>query len=107
MGGRLAPLFQPLTDTSLPGLHTARAFNPSLKGWRFATGGLTSSFAVNFFPARPAPAFGPATIHTGHVQAGQTLTTSVPVGVAWVCELLALAALAAEWWIAFRGMRLR
>ena len=103
---QLKPPFPPFTDTSRPGLYTVQAVKATLKGQTAATGGLSASFAVNFFPARPAPAPGPVTIHVGHTQTGQTLTASVPVSVIWVFELLALLILATEWWIAFRGMRL-
>jgi hypothetical protein len=71
-----------------------------------ASAGRQASFAVNFFPARPAPASGPATVHVGHVQAGKTLIASVPVSVISVFEVVALLLLAVEWWIAFRGVRL-
>lgn len=110
---QLRPPFPPFTDTTRTGLYTVRAINATLKGQATATGALSTSpasriqaFAVNFFPARPAPAVGPATVHTGHVQASQTLTASVPVSLAWVFELLAVTILGVEWWIAFRGVRL-
>jgi hypothetical protein len=61
---------------------------------------------VNFFPTRPAPAAGPATLHVGHIQAGGTLTTSIPISIIWVFEVVALLLLAGEWWISFRGTRL-
>ena len=109
----LRPPFPPFTDTLQPGLYTVKA----VVGDHRLVGALaparrsvlhtpSASFAANFFPARPAPASGSATLHLGHVQAGKTLTASVPIGVAWAFELLALAILAVEWWIAFRGMRL-
>ncbi|MDQ2745580.1 MAG: VWA domain-containing protein, partial [Chloroflexota bacterium] len=117
---QLSPPFPLFTDTARSGLYTVRAIKESLKGQPTApgqpvsgsgqpisnSGVLSTSFAVNFFPARPAPAAGPATLHTGHVQSGQTLTASVPVSLVWVFELLALGVFAVEWWIAFRGMRL-
>jgi hypothetical protein len=91
--------FPPFTATSRPGLYTVQA----VAAPGSAAGGEAASFAVNFFPARPAPASGPAILHLGHVQAGKTLTASVPVSVSWIFVLLALAILGAEWWIAFRG----
>ncbi|HEX8918330.1 MAG TPA: hypothetical protein VF898_07495, partial [Chloroflexota bacterium] len=100
------PPFPPFTDTSRTGLYAVQAIKQSLKDQPTATGGLSAAFAVNFFPARPAPAGGPPTIHSGQVQPGQTLTASIPISVVWTFELLALAVLAVEWWIAFRGMRL-
>ncbi len=102
---RVGPPFPPFTTTARPGLYGARAVKQTLKGQPSAAGGLSTSFAVNFFPARPAPAAGPSTLHIGHAGAGGTLTASIPISVVWVFLLLALLFLAAEWWIAFRGMR--
>jgi hypothetical protein len=65
----------------------------------------SASFAVNFFPARPAPAFGPDVLHLGQAQAGKPLTSSVPVSVAWAFILAALLVLGAEWWVAHRGIK--
>jgi hypothetical protein len=95
---QLKPPFPPFTDTSQPGLYAVKAVG--------ASAGRQASFAVNFFPARPAPASGPATVHVGHVQAGKTLIASVPISVISVFEVVALLLLAVEWWIAFRGVRL-
>lgn len=92
--------FPPFADTSRPGLYTVKAI-----GGTGATAAVTQSFAVNFFPARPAPAGGPTTLHLGQVQAGKTLTSSAPVSVAWIFVVLALGTLGAEWWVAFRGSR--
>lgn len=103
----LSPPFPPFTDTSTAGLYSVRAVKAALKGRPSATGGLTTAFAVNFFPTRPAPASGPATLYVGHARTGSTLTASIPVSVVWLFELLALAILVAEWWMAFRGARLR
>jgi hypothetical protein len=104
---RLSPPFPPFTDTSRAGLYQVSAVKGALKGLPSASGGLSTSFAVNFFPIRPAPAGGPATLHIGHARTGQTLIASVPISVVWVFELVALVVLAGEWWISFRGMRLR
>jgi hypothetical protein len=70
-------------------------------------GSQSASFAVNFFPARPAPVSGPNTVHLGHVQAGKIVTASASVSIAWAFVLLALAILGLEWWVAFRGLRLK
>lgn len=103
----VGPPFLPFTDTTRTGLYSVRAIKTALKGRPTATGGLTTAFAVNFFPTRPAPAAGPATLYLGHARTGTTLTASIPVSVVWLFELLALAILGAEWWMAFRGARLR
>jgi hypothetical protein len=97
----LGPPFPPFTDTSRPGLYAVKAVQA-----RSSAGGQSASFAVNFFPARPAPVAGPETLHLGHVQAGKIVTASAPVSIAWVFVLLALAVLGLEWWVAFRGLRL-
>jgi Ca-activated chloride channel homolog len=101
---QLRPPFPPYTETSRPGLYTVKA----VAGRSAGTGASSrqAAFAVNFFPARPAPAVGPATVHTGRVQVGKTLTASVPISVIGVFEVAALLVLAVEWWIAYRGMRL-
>jgi Ca-activated chloride channel family protein len=101
---QLKPPFPPFTDTSRPGPYTVKAVGTPSAG--AAAAGRQAAFAVNFFPARPAPAAGPATIHAGHVQVGKTLTASVPISVIWVFEMVALLLLALEWWITFRGRRL-
>jgi Ca-activated chloride channel family protein len=99
---QLKPPFPPFTDSSQPGLYTVKAVGaPSA-----AAAGRQAAFAVNFFPTRPAPAAGPATLHVGHIQAGGTLTTSIPISIIWVFEVVALLLLAGEWWISFRGTRL-
>lgn len=92
------PPFPPFTDTSHSGLYTVEAV-------RTGSSNATGAFAVNFFPARPPAAAGPATVHLGHVQAGKTLTTSGPVDIAWVFVVLALGILGLEWYVAFRGIR--
>jgi hypothetical protein len=102
---RIGPPFPPFTNTARPGLYRARALKGTLKGQQSPTGALSTSFAVNFFPARPASAAGPTTLHLGHAGHGSTLTASIPISVVWFFVLLALLFLAAEWWIAFRGMR--
>ncbi len=99
---QLRPPFPPFTDTSRPGLYTVQE-----AGAGTATAGRQAAFAVNFFPARPAPAGGPATLHAGQVQPGKTLIASVPISVIWPFEVAALILLAIEWWISFRGARLR
>jgi hypothetical protein len=91
----LRPPFPPFAGTARPGLYTVQAQGPQ--------GSSSASFAVNFFPSRPAPAGGPATLHLGQAAAGKASTTSVPVDVAWVVGVLALIVLGTEWWVAFRG----
>jgi hypothetical protein len=103
----LRPPFPPFTDTARPGLYTVKAVESASGGYPAAAAGLSAPFAVNFFPARPAPAGGPATLHTGQVEVGKTLTASVQINVLWVFELIALVILVGEWWISFRGVRLR
>jgi hypothetical protein len=85
-------------------MYTVKAMGTAAGG--AAISSQQAAFAVNFFPARPATAPGPATVHVGHVQPGKTLTASVPISVISVFEVVALILLTAEWWIAFRGMRL-
>jgi hypothetical protein len=102
----IKPPFPPFTQTAQPGLYSVTAVEAPTAG-HASSAGLSAAFAVNFFPARPAPAGGPPVLHTGHGQAGKTLTASIPIGILWIFELLALAILAGEWWIAFRGARLR
>ena len=97
-GRRVRPPFPPFTDTSHSGLYTVEAV-------RTGSSNATGAFAVDFFPARPPAAAGPATVHLGHVQAGKTLTTSGPVDIAWVFVVLALGILGLEWYVAFRGIR--
>jgi len=113
----LGPPFQPFVDTSRPGLYTVKtvqATSVCQPGADLApprgvsgAGSQSESFAVNFFPARPAHVPGPDTLHLGHVQAGKTITASVPVSIGWIFVLLALAILGLEWWVAFRGLRLK
>ena len=102
---QLKPPFPPFTDTSRPGLYAVQEAGAPTGG--AATAGRQAAFAVNFFPARPAPARGPATLHAGHVQPGKTLIASIPVSIIWPFEVAALLLLAVEWWISFRGARLR
>jgi hypothetical protein len=104
---QIEPPFPPFTDTARPGLYTVRAVEAASGAYPAAAAGLSAAFAVDFFPQRPAPAGGPATLHTGKAAAGKTLTASIPVSVLWMFELLALTILAGEWWITFRGVRLR
>lgn len=104
---QIEPPFPPFTNTTRPGLYTVKAVEPQAGAYPAAAAGLSTSFAVDFFPQRPAPAGGPTTLHTGRASIGKTLTASIPVSVLWVFELLALGILAGEWWIAFRGVRLR
>jgi Ca-activated chloride channel family protein len=97
----LKPPFPPFTSTVRPGLYSVTA--QTVRG-----NTARAAFAVNFFPSRPAPAAGPTTLHLGHAQQGnKTLTASVPVSVAALFAAVALGLLAVEWWIAFRGARLR
>jgi hypothetical protein len=84
-------------DTSRAGVYTA------------ATGGArarTVRFAINFFPARPAPAaggrvtqLGPAAPRAG---SGSGAPAGIPIGVSWAFALAGLVVLSAEWWFAFR-----
>jgi len=64
--------------------------------------GSAASFSVNFFPARPAPATGPAVQQIG--RRGPHSVRSVPIlsNVDWVFWLLAMVILTGEWWFAFR-----
>lgn len=87
--------FPPFTDTTQPGLYQVSESGGATRA--------TVSFAVNFFPARPAPAPGPADLHLGHTQGHTGLHTSVPVSFAWAFGLLGLAFLSLEWWVAFRS----
>jgi hypothetical protein len=97
---RLTAPFPPFADTSQPGLYAVKEVGTT------AVGAQSEPFAVNFFPARPAPAAGPATIHLGKARAGRSVTRgSVPVDIAGVVVLAALALLGLEWWVAFRGVR--
>jgi hypothetical protein len=100
----LRPPFPPYSNTSRPGLYTVKAVVGTPIGYP-AAAAQSQSFAVNFFPARPAPASGPNIVHLGKVQAGKTLTASIPVSIAWAFGLVALAILGLEWWVAFRGMQ--
>ncbi|MGI8825133.1 MAG: vWA domain-containing protein [Chloroflexota bacterium] len=102
---QLKPPFPPFADTSRPGLYAVKAVGTSLGG--AAATGQQAAFAVNFFPARAAPASGPATLHAGQIQPGKTLTASIPISVIWAFVVAALILLTGEWWIAFRGTRLR
>ena len=86
--------FPPFTGTTQPGLYTATAIGGSMPS--------ASTFAVNFFPARPAPAGGRSRVVLGQPHAGSTRTVGVPVSVAWAFALAVLALLSAEWWFAFR-----
>jgi hypothetical protein len=95
---RLSAPFPPFTDTSRPGLYAVKEVGTGRRAE-------PQSFAVNFFPARPAPAPGPASIRLGHVQAGRTVRGSAPVEVTGAVVIAGLALLALEWWVAFRGSR--
>lgn len=108
----LQPPFPPFSDTSRPGLYTVRAIVARPGATVAQASPPSESFAVNFFPARPAPATGPTTVHLGRVQTDRRGApaggpyASLPVNVAWAFELAALAVLALEWWVSFRGVRL-
>lgn len=91
------PPFPPFAGTERAGVYTIRPISPSAAS-------LENSFAVNFFPARPAPAAGPAVVQLGHGRPHQTLHASAPVPIDRAFILLGLALLAAEWWVAFRGL---
>jgi hypothetical protein len=94
----LSAPFPPFTDTSRPGLYSVKEVGTT-------TGAEPQAFAVNFFPARPAPATGPARVRLGQVQADKPVKGTVPVEIAGAVVIAALALLALEWWAAFRGIR--
>lgn len=98
--------FPPFTGTQQSGLYSVTAVKRSTQRGLNRAGNSSQSFAVNFFPARPAPAPGPATLHLGRVHVGQPLIASSPVSVIWPFEAAAAGILLLEWWIAFRGTRL-
>ena len=92
----LGPPFAPYTDTARTGIYSVHAVHPE----QTSAG---AQFAVNFFPARVAPASGPGDQMFGHDQAGHSVQIlSVPVSVAWTLYLAALLLLTVEWWFAFR-----
>jgi hypothetical protein len=62
----------------------------------------SATFAVNFFPARPAPASGPAVQRLGVTGSGHAPTVPIFTDFAWVFWLLTMGLLTAEWWVAFR-----
>jgi Ca-activated chloride channel homolog len=84
--------FPPFTGTTAPGVYTVR--EAGRKG--------EVRFAVNFAPARPAPATGPARIVVGGTQGGGSRSVNVPVELGWIVVLACLSLLTAEWWLAFR-----
>lgn len=93
---RLHPPLAPYTGTGQTGIYTVRAN-------RSGQSAATAQFAVNFFPARIAPALGPDVLWLGRAQAGaNTHTVSVPVSLSWAFYVAALGLLTAEWWFAFR-----
>jgi hypothetical protein len=94
----LSAPFPPFTDTAQPGLY-------SVKEVRAGTTAEAEPFAVNFFPARPAPASGPPSVRLGQDQASKAVRGSVPVEITGAVVIAALALLALEWWVAFRGGR--
>jgi Ca-activated chloride channel homolog len=90
----LRPPFAPFTGTSQPGLYSVHQLGGSSRS--------SASFAVNFFPARPAPAPGPPSVRLG--APGNQTAKPAPVlsSVAWIFWLLAMTILTTEWWFAFR-----
>ena len=90
--------FVPFADTSLAGVYTAAVTGGS--------GSRTATFAVNFFPVRPAPASGSRVLHLGAAGSkstgGSAALGGIPVGVGWAFALGGLILLSAEWWFAFR-----
>jgi hypothetical protein len=65
----------------------------------------TDRFAVNFFPARPAPATGNRVLNLGaapRTGGSSVALAGIPVEVGWVFALAGLVLLSAEWWFAFR-----
>ncbi|HLJ69038.1 MAG TPA: VWA domain-containing protein [Chloroflexota bacterium] len=91
---RIGPPFAPFADTSTPGLYTAATIGGARRS--------SVTFAVNFFPARPAPASGKSQVTLGATHVGTSQSVTIPVSAAWICALAVLAVLSAEWWFAFR-----
>lgn len=91
---RVAPPFAPFTATTQPGLYSAR----TIGGFRQSA----VTFAVNFFPSRPAPAIGKAHIVLGQSHAGSSRSVIIPESIGWIFALVVLAFLTTEWWFAFR-----
>jgi hypothetical protein len=94
----VSPPFPPFTNTSLPGIYTVREEGPSA-GSQY---GSTSSFSVNFFPSRAAPANGPAVQRIGRRSPASIRAVAVLTDVDWIFWLLAMFVLTGEWWFAFR-----
>lgn len=88
----LRPPFPPFTDTAQSGLYSVREVGTHR----------SALIAVNFFPARPAPAPGPAVLHLGVKGSRTSSTATAHVSVAWLFGILGLTALSVEWWYAFR-----
>lgn len=88
----LSPPFPPFTDTSRPGLYSLHETGTNM----------SALFAVNFFPARPASAPGPAVLHLGGAGSRAASTARAHVSLAWLFGLLGLGVLSVEWWYAFR-----
>jgi hypothetical protein len=89
---RITTPFAPFSGTSQPGVYRVREVGR--KG--------TVQFAVNFMPARPAAAAGPADVVVGTTQRGGSTSIPVPVELGWIVALACLSFLTAEWWLAFR-----
>ncbi|MBV9281670.1 MAG: VWA domain-containing protein [Chloroflexi bacterium] len=96
----LTPPLPPYTDTSQTGVYAVRVVRGGTQG---VPGPVVALLAVNFFPARTAPAPGPDVQWLGRAQgAGAVHKRSVPVSLSWTLYLAALLVLTVEWWFAFR-----
>jgi hypothetical protein len=88
--------FAPFAGTAQTGIYTATAVGSGRP--------ISVRFAVNFLPARPAPASGPPdeTLGAATSNPGSSSTASIPTNIGWAFALAFLLLLSAEWWFAFR-----
>jgi hypothetical protein len=91
---QLRPPFVPFTDTTEPGFYSVREIG--------GAGQSAATFAVNLLPSRSLPAGGPQILRFGHGDSGESRGVKVPVNLAWILGVVALAALSAEWWVGLR-----